>query len=158
MPHQWWAVAPVAEIIVRKQPTADNTLHRVITFLRLCIPSGSPPWWHKALAILVLCMTTLKSLSSSIVWGVLADAFVGPVAQCYFFPCPDQLILPRFHRCWSQGHFLKTFVHHQLHFRVYFWRITVCKNIWCYPLLNNQLQPKYPFSCLLTQVCLPPSI
>ena len=43
MLHQLGAVAPVAEIAVRRQSSADNTLHRVIPFLRLCILSGSPP-------------------------------------------------------------------------------------------------------------------
>lgn len=40
MLYQLGAVAPVAEIAVRRQSPADNTLHRVIPFLRLRIPSA----------------------------------------------------------------------------------------------------------------------
>ena len=121
-------VAPVAEITVKRQPSADATLHSVLTFLRLCKLSSSPPWWCRALAILVLCVAALKGLSSSIVcdvgWCLCWSQGTEPLLLLSW-----PFLLPPFHRFWSQGHLLINFVHHKLHFRAYFWRITICKNI-----------------------------
>lgn len=99
-----------------------------MTFLGLCMFSGSSLWWYRSSAILDPCVTALKGLCSSIVYGV---------AWCLCWTCGTVPLLPLswpvlllpFHRCWSQGHFLINFVHHKLHFRAYFPRIRICKNI-----------------------------